>query len=275
MNTFAEWLVQHHYRESTAKKTLAELERIFVRGYNANDENQQATLRRYAAFAAETEDDATLATLAQLGVFPVVQLPSEKLKARKLAARSFNDQDWRELVDVVTGAEDPRDQVLWAMATTGLRVGDVLRVPYDALVRAATEGILMLEVKGGVIKPLALGIPAPWRALQQGLAAAQQTNVAAYVCPGDPNSLAGGCAYHRMNRRIKALKRELGLEGRVYMHRMRRTVAVRVLEETDNLTAAQQMLGHASPNTTLKYVDEANLRRTAALQRKIAGLPEE
>jgi site-specific recombinase XerC len=161
------------------------------------------------------------------------------------------------------------------MVTTGLRVGDTLRVERGALagILESSNPIIHMEVKGGIYRPVPIGVREPWEALARGVLAGKAANVAQYVCAGSVGpDVRGSCAYHRVNRRLKTLQRQLGLSGRANTHRIRRTIAVHTLEETDNIVATQQMMGHRTMQSTLKYVDERNHRGTARLQRKLAGL---
>lgn len=270
MNTegFTAWLQRHHYQSTTIKKTLADLKRA-----PSSDLNVEKALRRYATFAEEAGIADELTELAG-HLAPIQRLPHEKPVRRKLEARSFPEEDWGKLTRAVEGSLDPRDQVLWAMATTGLRVGDVLRVPREILNQAVRTGVLEAERKGGTFVSVPLGILEPWLALQRACKAAVTSgvpvsNVAALVADGDPNPDAGGAAYQRVDRRLKAIRRQTGMTGRANTHRLRRTVAVQALEATDNPITVQQMLGNASMNATGRYIDEVNVRRVKDLQQTI------
>lgn len=271
--TFEEWMQKNRYRESTIHQTQSDLRRAGVAG-GLRDPNVISALRRYHTYAVEhdiTDDFRSIAE--QAGVGSVKRLPKAK-QDRKLAARGFDDHDWDTLRREVQNATDPCDQVLWIMTTTALRVGDVLRVDRKTLTELVNDPdpIIHLEEKGGRMRLVPIGIPEPWIALARGVDATRAPTVAQYVCRGAVGDVRGSCAYQRVLRRLRTLQRKLELSGRVNSHRIRRTIAVRTLEATGDIVAAQQMLGHLSMQSTLKYVDEANLRKTKRLQRKIAGL---
>jgi site-specific recombinase XerC len=271
---FAAWMKKNHYRASTIAQTLSDLRRAQTGTHDVNVIN---ALRRYSTWATEFGvEDPTTELADALGVGGVKRLPSGVDTSRKLEAMSFTDQDWAALIGAVEGSADPRDQVLWCMTRNGLRVGDMLRVERQALAGLfdAPLPVIYVEVKGGKSRPVPIGIREPWEALAQGLLATKAKNVAQYVSPGMPftDDVRGSAAYERVHRRLKAHQRKLGLSGRANSHRIRRTIAVKTLEATDNMRDTQNMLGHVSQNSTVKYVDEVNLRRVAKLQRKIAGL---
>lgn len=273
---FREWLLSKHYSASTANKTASDLRNGL--GRVDPDANVEAAFRRYLAYAAEhphVADKQVVSFAQRLGLSAITRLPKEKAKGRKLEARSFERKDWSALTAVVAKCEQPEDEVIWAMATTAMRIGDALRVERAALQAGLKAGFLETTKKGGRVRPLPLGVPEPWQRLLEGMRRTKAPNVAAYVAEGDPNHVAGGAAYQRVYKRLRTLCRKLGLNGRSNPHRIRRTIAVRTLETTDNMTAVQQMLDHASPSSTMHYLDEVNLRKTRAMQRKMAGLPED
>lgn len=265
---FVAWLQANHYRRTSIKKTLLDLKRA-----PSTDENVQLALRRYVTFAhaSGVEDELTRLATSE-GVGDISRLPKEKPKRRKLDAVSFQESDWQKLAGAVTGSIDPRDQVLWIMYTTGLRVGDVLRIERHVLDKAVKDKLLAAERKGGTFVLVPLGLPEPWVALQRGMDQFTATStVAAYVTGArDGNPDAGGAAYQRIDRRLKYWQRELKLSGRVHSHRLRRTVATHGYAETNDPVAVMQMLGNTSMAATQKYIDELNVERVRSMQQRIA-----
>lgn len=274
---FHEWLLSNHYSGTTAKSTIPALSRAVValRTGTALDTNARVALRRYVTYADVAGfDDVITKRARQLGIGGVTRLPTELAPQRKLEARSFEEGDWILLLRHVAHSTDPRDITLAVMGSTSLRIGDVLRIHQEQVEKAVKSGTLYSIRKGGTIKPMPLGIMEPWEALLQGMREAQAWNVALFICPNSESPDAGGCAYQRVNRRLKTIGKKLGIEGRCHLHRMRRTLAVKALETTENTVAVQHMLGHANATTTMKYLDEVDVKRQRNLQRKLAGLEE-
>jgi integrase len=275
--TFHEWLLSNHYSATTAKNTIPDLARgtVCLKLGKPLDSNARVALRRYVAYAdaAGFQDDTTKRAL-RAGIGAVVKLPSERAPERKHEARSFDEGDWDNLLSVVDSSADPRDITLAIMGSTSLRVGDVLRIVRSQVNKAVESGVLYSTRKGGGTKPMPLGIMEPWQRLLDGMTATGAWNVAEFVCPSSTSPDAGQCAYQRVNRRLKAIGRRFDMEGRCHLHRMRRTLAVRALETTENTVAVQHMLGHASAKTTMKYLDEVDVNRQRKLQRRLAGLEE-
>jgi integrase len=279
--TFEDWLLQNHFAATTTRKALGHL-RSVERAVEQSlpipeDSNARLTLRRYLSYAGEVglEDDLTRAA-AFYELKPLTRLPKAPAPKRKKERRSFTEENWEQLMYAVADSDDPRDQVIWAMGLTGLRVGDVLRVEEDALGRGLRSGTLELVRKGDNRTPIALAIPTPWQLLHKGMRRADAWNVATYVTEGGSgNPEADGAAYKRVRRRLKTLGKQLGIEGDIYTHRLRRTFMVHALEHTDNIKTVQDAVAHKSINSTLGYVDEVNVRKSGRLQRELAGLPPE
>jgi site-specific recombinase XerC len=208
-----------------------------------------------------------------------------KKGARKNVARSIPDGQWIELVDAFARGVEVEDAVLYVLATTGLRISDVLGVTREALVRGKRSGVVEVYVKGGKLRRLPwAGAEEAWSALLGRLDASATV---ADAVTGLPESIADAnhAAYQRVRRRLQSYNvavasneirhGQLGGLGaaapleRMYPHRLRRTVAVQALRATNDLMAVKELLGHEALSTTSTYLDEARPDVVAALQRKI------
>jgi integrase len=221
----------------------------------------------------QSTQDKQLVQAAQKGRIHPVAGKQKATGGRKQVARSYGDDDWRKMYKHVLEAPAPEAIVLHVIMDTGLRIADVLRIGYDTLVRGKREGMMHIEVKGGDMRPIAWeGAPDTWQRLLDALIAADDYAgmVAVMVCPhgdGDPESGKG--AYQAVNRYLKTMCSELDVAGRHHIHRLRRTVAVHGLKETDNILDVQQLLGHKSVRSTETYLDEARPDDVATLQQKL------
>jgi integrase len=94
--------------------------------------------------------------------------------------------------------------------------------------------------------------------------------VALWICPtSTTGAKAGGGAYIKIDRYLKALSAELELPGKAHTQRFRRTVGVRALEATASLEAAQHALGHTTTTATTHYTGEVRRRARRALEQKL------
>jgi len=194
---------------------------------------------------------------------------------RKLAARSIPDAEWQHLYDVLLEDSMKRGgaipAVLLTLMATGLRIGDLLAIPCSALLEAKRTNQVRFDAKGGEwrILPIA-GAPADWLRL---IALAERnrdaTNVAQLVTPKDTRASGEGPAYKRVRRALLRAAGRAGVDGRIYLHRLRRTVAVQALRVTEDMPAVQQLLGHRSMLTTSTYLDEARPDAIGNVQRRI------
>jgi len=281
LDKLTEWLESTSYRTSTKKYTVRQGRQAYAR-YLA-DPTQEPTydtvtsLKRVVLFLRETGDDpAFLKWLAAFGVQPPNRTPMPKNPGRKLSAESFPERDYHAIIRATAKENKPEAHVLYVLATTGLRIGDVLRIPLDHLevalqsAKQGSKGVLPLERKGGtwIQVPIAGALDA-WQRLYED--AQEHENIASYASYGSSESPEpGDPAYIRCHRYFKDLGERLSLPGRVHLHRLRRTVAVRGLAATDgDLMAVSQMLGHTSVRATERYVDEINVSRVATIQQKI------
>ena len=273
--SFQRWLTGKGYRPSTVTQTLREVRRG-ARHWHESGEllpEVEHSLRRYATFLREQgpSDDFGTAVAARGDLKDVRGVGNRP--RRKRVARSFEDSDWHKLGAALAADDSPEGTVLLLMATTGHRVGDILRVGRSALTEAQDSGVLLLERKGGDLLQVPLeGARQAWDRLHNSWRAGPDDIVADWVCPecaGGPE--AGGGAYKRVQRKLKRLGAELGMTGRVHLHRMRRTVGVRALRTSGDVHLVSQLLGHRRLSTTEGYVDEVRSDDVAELQKKLRG----
>lgn len=276
-NAFEQWLKKNNYREGTITVTLRKINAAEV-AFDGEKDLPQSSLdaaRRYVAFAAaEGFDDDFTAWLNEQGAEGVTRKLAAKPKRRKLEARSFTETDWIKIREHVAKSSDPRDVIVAAMATTSLRIGDVLRIPRKEIERGLASGSMQIERKGGTYIEVPIGVLEPWDALSALMSATKPKadTVAALLYPEKPRTDSDGAPYKQVARRLKELGELLGLEGRVHLHRIRRTVAVRALETTNDIRDVQELMGHANVQSTYRYVDEKRTKKTAELQKKLAGI---
>ncbi len=279
---FRAWLLRVGYREQTASATVIDVRQALT--WSAEGRDLPPRLRRAAMRAVEHlarpggEREPALVTEAalfeRLAAAPEPEPRGLRLRGRarrKKVAKSLGDEEWQRLLASIDADQTPAGAVLGVLTSTGLRVGDVLRLPRRSLEEASRTGRVVLEVKGGDERTLPLdGAPEAWGRLAALLAEARAKSVALLVAPrSDGDASSKGAAYKAVERRLHALAEEAEVGGRVHLHRLRRTVGVQALRLTEDTVAVQQLLGHRSHQTTLGYLDEARPERVAELQRQV------
>lgn len=185
---------------------------------------------------------------------------------RQKPARSLPEESWRELLDSL----DPQDDVelvIRCVALTGWRIGDVLRLEHDwlaALDVELPEPVLRMVKKGGkqVDYPLRPGQIDDFSTLRAQVLSVRARNVAQLITRSSPDPSGHGAAYQRVRLRIIDKARAAGITDRVYLHRLRRTIAVMLLRRTKDTTVVTGNLLHDDPRTALTYLDEVRLGET-------------
>lgn len=267
IDRFETWLVQKRYRASTRRKTLTETEFLigrFLARASATHHVVVAprlawTARRLLAYQADggrVGADFT-SWLAELAASP------PKGTKRKKTAVSIKTSEWARLFPVVEAEDTLEAAATLVMLETGLRVGDVFRVQRARLAEAlATDTGFELEVKGGKRREMLIAFaPDAWQRLADVWArlAPSAKRFDAALCPNSVADVRYDCAARRMQRALKRYARAAKVSGRIFTHRIRRTVLVQALNATGDIQKVQQLAGHASPLITMRYTDEPRL----------------
>jgi site-specific recombinase XerD len=154
-----------------------------------------------------------------------------------------------------TGPRGDRNRALLAvMYRTGLRVSEALSLsPKD--VDLDTGTVRVLNGKGGKtrvvgIDPGGAAVVAAWAAVRESLGV---TASAPLFCalPGGTAAITAGYARNL----IKAIARRAGVAKRVHAHGLRHTHASQLREEGVDIGIISRQLGHASIDTTARYLD--------------------
>ncbi len=267
-NDLETWLATRNYRRTTTRATLGALGAIesAFREDDGYPVSYDDSARRILTWLQETGRKPKLqAYLKDYGATPVERKLTAKAKQRKYVAKSFASEDWRNLFTVVREGAAPEDRVIECMMATGLRVGDVLRLPWRSISEALRRGTLSVERKGGAFIQVPIPISKPWENLLAVMP--KGTTVGGWLCPESPDTT---CAYQRVSRRLRKHAKGLGMPTRVHTHKIRRTVAVNAHRRTENVVLVQQLLGHASSLSTMQYLDEPRSDEVADLQRTLA-----
>ncbi len=275
---FSSWLERSGYRDSTAKQIVRAVDRA-DNAYADGAELEKLidkpaylrALKAYTAFLL-AEPDAVVTTfdvaVGELELEPA-KVKKPRQGATKKLQQSFDEEDWAELVARLGRDKSPEGTVLLVCAVTGARIGDALRIRKADLRSAFRTGVLELEQKGGVVRRMPLaGARDVWERLDERWKSG--ATVARWLCPeSDAEAEGGGCAYKRVFRHLQSVGVELGLKGRVHLHRLRRTVATRALRRTKDIHLVSQLLGHKSIASTQRYVNELRTEEVGALQREL------
>jgi len=215
------------------------------------------------------------------------QVPQQRRRRRRggrvNVAESIPTAEWRAFLAAVAADDRIEARVIDVQCSTALRVGDVLRSSRAALERGFErgDGLTQLEVKGA--KPVAVvvrgGPEREWRRLLDALEAAglgPHALVCEAISPrGGVDWTAQGAAYRRVDRHLKRLAARAGVTGRIYTHRLRRTVAVQAALAGVPRFKIQKLLNHYSGRTTDVYLDEVMAKESAEIAQIVRGRDDE
>lgn len=155
-----------------------------------------------------------------------------------------------------------RDRALLeVLYSTGLRLAEVQGLDVQQVSHGQTE--LRIVGKGSKERLVWLGGKAR-TALDAWLALRPQW----LRKPGEPalwlNPRGGRLSRTGIGLAVKAFAQRTGLEGRVHPHRLRHAFATHLLEESGDLRAVQELLGHAQLATTQIYT-HVDFKRLASV----------
>ncbi|MDE0573410.1 tyrosine-type recombinase/integrase [Demequina sp. B12] len=218
-----------------------------------------AAARTFYTWASDAElvpsnPAARLASARASSTLPEVVSPSDIVSMLELARTRCDDGDLLHLRD-------------WAVAellyATGMRVGELAAANTSDL--DFDERLIRVRGKGNKERIVPFGLPAA-RALQHWLADGRP----ALVCPATDDALMLGRRGQRADQRqlrdaIHRLCRAAGIPD-VAPHALRHSVATHLLTEGSDLRSVQEVLGHASLNTTQRYTHVSADRLRAAYQ---------
>jgi integrase len=205
---------------------------------------------------------------ADLGVLDPLALP--KVKMLKVPKQPFDYLDMEEAERLVGAARAEGSQsyaaILFALET-GARMGEQLALEWTDLDLKAREPFVRIarsdwrghvtSTKGGTVRPVPL-TPRLVEALK-----AQRHLRGARVFAQDDGS---PWTQQVLKRLLPRLLKRAGLK-RITWHDLRHTFASRLVMRGASLKAVQELLGHASITTTMRYAHLApgHLRSTIAL----------
>lgn len=199
-----------------------------------------------------------------------LDVPDGGQTGRLKPAVSMDDRAWQKLYSELEPDGTPAAAVLRVMMSTGLRIGDVLRIPGAAVLAALErhDGLLEAKVKGGkIIKSSVAGASRPdW----ERLAAFGDQTVAWSVAPyGDGSPDAGRGAYKACARLLVSHAPREKI-SRFHLHRLRRTVIVQALRSGQDVVRVAAGVGHSNIKTTSSYADETHPEMAANMQDAVA-----
>ena len=195
-----------------------------------------------------------------------VSLPK---KARRLP-RVLTLDDIRSLIDAADGESRTavRDRALLeVMYGAGVRVSEAAALDVEQCDLAQMS--LRVRGKGNKERMVIIGDPARVameRYLRSGLRQARRAG------PLFLNRDGGRLSQRAIQLIVRKYALKAGIDARVHPHLLRHTFATHLLDGGAELRVVQELMGHASPNTTQIYLHVTEERQRSELERSLEGL---
>jgi hypothetical protein len=238
-------------------------------------------ITRLLAYAEDSGDADAL----RIGEWAQGCLPKKKksdsLGGRQLdrdkrgrVATAFDDGDWTKLREALRADTEPAARVLEVMASTSLRVSDVLRLPQKKLREGLKAGVIQVVLKGGHVqaRPVA-GADDAWERLAEIFDdEPDAVDVAHAVAPGmtTTRGCGGTGSYQAVRRALLRHCKAAGLTEEVWTHRIRRTVLVNAsLASGGDRLAIRDLAGQLGLRSQDTYLTEARGERVVRMQERL------
>jgi site-specific recombinase XerD len=175
-----------------------------------------------------------------------------------------------DAADGETPAERRDRALLELLYGAGLRVSEAAAL--DIAHVDTREMAVLVHGKGNKQRTVVMGVPARdalVRYLQARSGLARGPGTALFL-----NRRGGRLSQRRIQLIVRAFALKAGLDTRVHPHLFRHTFATHLLDGGAELRVVQELLGHASPNTTQVYLHVTEERQRAELERSLDGIAE-
>ncbi len=180
---------------------------------------------------------------------------------------------------IVEAADGSRPGELRDRALLELLYGAGLRVSEAAALDVAhvdlSELTVVVRGKGNKERVVVIGEPAKRAVVQYlrdgrpGLAATAKVSGALFL-----NRDGGRMSQRRIQILVRKYALKAGLDERVHPHLLRHTFATHLLDGGAELRVVQELMGHASPNTTQIYLHVTEERKRREVDRSLDGIAE-
>jgi len=211
--------------------------------------------------------------------------PLANVSGPKQARRLPKALTLEDITNVIAAADgerpaDLRDRALLeVMYACGLRVSEASSLGLGDV--DLEQNALLVHGKGNKQRVAVMGEPARRaleRYLRHGRPKILRTPKGVRPAAGTPavflNRGGGRLSQRRIQLIVRKYALKAGLDARVHPHLLRHTFATHMLDGGADLRVVQELMGHASPNTTQIYLHVTEERQRKVLEGSLDGIAE-
>lgn len=187
----------------------------------------------------------------------------EEIKVERKPIDYFRPEQMEELRD---GCKTLRDRALVeVLRSSGARVGEIVPINRED-VDWTTGDVIILGEKGGRYRPIYLDESARYH-LKKYMHSRTDKEIALFAHEKAPYRRLQQCGIRCV---LKEIAKRIGIEYRVYPHKMRKTLGMDLKKRGVDIGVIQEVLGHQNPSTTSRYYAESTIDTLRDVRRRAA-----
>lgn len=175
----------------------------------------------------------------------------------------FSDDEMARLRDACKNIRERA--ILEVFRSTGARVGEITEITLDQI-DLNTGDIVIIGEKGGRARTIFLDAVARYY-YKLYLSTRTDQNPAMFVHSCAPYEQMGTCGFRSI---FKTIKKQAGLQIRVYPHKFRKTLGMNLLNKGVGMDVIKEIMGHQSMAVTSTYYAQATIETVRYEKLKVA-----
>lgn len=191
--------------------------------------------------------------------------PVESTEPKKVCIKPIDYYQPEEVIRLRDACKNVRERaIIETFRSTGARVGEIAEIRIDQINQETGE-ILIKSEKSGRFRMIYLDDDAR-HYYKSYLDSRKDESPYMFTQSRRPYGKMTTCGYRTI---IKAIGQRAGLTCRVYPHKSRKTLGMRMKEKEIDLGIIQEILGHASPETTSLYYAQSTAKKLREVRERL------
>jgi len=193
--------------------------------------------------------------------------PVESTAKRKEIRKPIDYFKKEEMAALCDYCQTKRERALIeVLRSTGARVGEVISVTRD-MIDWATGDIIIMGEKGNRFRPIYLDEDARYH-LKKYIDSREDDSPYLFVHEKATHEQLQDCGIRNI---LKRIAKRAKLKCRVYPHKMRKTLGMRLKNSGVDIGTIQEVLGHATPAVTAIYYAQSTPETLRGVRMRCAG----